>query len=85
MEKYRITSETTNQTSNGNKTTFYIERKRWYGWRKIKIKEDVKKTTLTFNAYEEAEKHMIDNYFGHGWFYKPYTNEYHYQDYTYWV
>ena len=84
MAKYRITSETTNKCST-NRTEFYVEHKRWFGWCKIRKREDVNTILLRFNTYEEAEAYMIKNYFGHGYYYKPYPNEYHYSSYTYYV
>jgi hypothetical protein len=82
MTKYRITSET-NNTSTSKNTEYYIERKKMFTWKKITKKEDINLILLKFETYEKAETYMIENYFGHGWFYKPYPNEYHYNSFTY--
>lgn len=84
MIKYRITSETRSDSTKNN-VVYYIERKKWFGWRKIRIDEDVKTTILCFNTYKEAEAYLTQNYIGDGYYYNPYPNEYHYMAYSYYV
>ena len=80
MKKYRIVSETNQTLTN---PVFFIEVKKWYGWRKIKISDNNRFNYLTFKSYEDAENHMEKNYFLDGVVYKPYSNEYHYKQNTY--
>jgi hypothetical protein len=80
MKKYRIVSESNQSFTN---VKFYIEVKKWYGWRKVRISDNDKFKFLEFKSYDEAENHMKNNYFYDGWVSKPYPNEYHYRKTTY--
>jgi hypothetical protein len=81
MQKYRITHESREDFS---KMEFYIERKRWFGWRRVKFGENGDYYELSFGSYVEAERHIIKNYFRRdGYIYQPRPNEYHYRVITY--
>lgn len=81
MEKYRIISL---GDSNLTKETYHIQKKKFWGWRMIHIKENKEDNRLSFNSYGEAEFHIIKKYCrGEGEIYQPCPNEYHYLEYTY--
>jgi hypothetical protein len=80
MKKYRIISESNQSFTN---VIFYIEVKKWYGWRKVRMSDNNKFKDLEFKTYSEAENHMKNHYFSDGWVSKPYPNEYHFKKATY--
>jgi hypothetical protein len=80
MEKYRIVSE---NPSDVTKTTWHIQRKKFWGWRKIHVFENNNSKELSFGSLGEAEHYMYKNYFRDGDVYQPTLNEYWYERYTY--
>jgi hypothetical protein len=80
MEKYRIISK---DPSDLTQIKFYIQRKRFWGWRIIEVIENNKSVRLTFGSLGEAEIYIYKNYFGAGEVYQPRPNEYWYERYTY--
>lgn len=83
METYRITSIIPNCEL--SRISFRIERKTFFGWKEIEIKENSCSKELSFGSYVEAEHYIYKNYFGHGEVYQPYPNVYQYTPYTYYV
>ena len=80
MEKYRIVSE---NPSDVTKTTWHIQRKKFWGWRTIEVKENNWSTELSFGSVGEAEFYMYKHYFRDGWVHQPTSNEYWYERNTY--
>lgn len=80
---YRITSKTPD--SNLSKISYRVERKTFFGWKEIKVKENGSSKELSFGSYGEAEYYIFNNYFGHGEVYQPYPNVYQYKPYTYYI
>jgi hypothetical protein len=80
---YRIVSIIPN--SDLSKISYRIERKTFFGWKEIKIKEDSSSRELSFGSLVEAEHYVLNNYLGHGVVYQPYPNVYQFKPYTYYV
>lgn len=81
MAKYRITNTNSNDLKG---ITFFIERKRIFKWRSIRIRENGDTKRLSFNSYVEAEHYLISKYCkNNGVIYQPIPNEYHYTPYFY--
>lgn len=77
MTKYRITHESRQDFT---QMEFFIERKTWFGWRKVKSGENGDYNIVKFKSYVEAERHMKEKYFRRdGYVYQPRPNEYHYR------
>lgn len=82
-QKYRITSELNCKLLS---PTFFIQRKRFFVWKNIQIKENGHSKDVTFENYEEAENYMRHHYFQFdGNVFKPRANEYHYTQFSYYV
>jgi len=80
-QKYRIIKEVNNKLIS---PTFFIQRKGWFFWKSLTIKENGDSTTLQFKSFEDAEIYMRDSYFtSEGIVFKPCENEYHYTKYEY--
>ena len=83
MEKYRIVSLGDDSLK---KQTYHIQKKGFWGWRMIHIKENKSSTRLSFNSYGEAEFHLLRKYcLSHGEISQPYPNEYHYRAFSYYM
>ena len=82
MEKYRIVSK---NPSDRNRTSWHIERKKFWGWRTIMIKENNTRKPLTFNSMADAEYYMYCFYFKNGEVYQPNLNEFWYEPFTYYL
>ena len=80
MEKYRLVSKNPSDVS---KIEWFIQRKKFWGWRTIEVIENNRSTELTFGSLGEAEFHIYKNYFKDGWVYQPTPNEYWYERKTY--
>lgn len=80
MEKYRLISK---NPSDVTKTTWYIQRKKFWGWRIIHVNENKQSKELSFGSLGEAEYYMYKNYFRDGEVYQPTLNEYWFNRYTY--
>lgn len=80
MEKYRLISE---NPSDVTKIEWYIQRKKFWGWRKIHIIENNRSEPLTFGSLGEAEHYMYKHYFRDGWVYQPTLNQYWFERNTY--
>ena len=80
MEKYRIVSV---NPSDVTKITWHIQRKKFWGWRKIYVIENNRSKELTFGSLGEAEHYIYKHYFGAGEVYQPTPNEFWYERYTY--
>ena len=80
MEKYRIISK---NPSDVTKTEWFIQRKKFWGWRTIEVKENNWSTELSFGSLGEAEFYMYKHYFRDGSVYQPTSNEYWYERNTY--
>jgi hypothetical protein len=81
MEKYRIVSL---GDCDLKKQTYFIQKKGFWGWRMIHIKENNESKRLSFNSFVEAEFHILKNYCRHnGEIYQPYPNEFHYEATSY--
>ena len=80
MEKYRIISK---NPSDVTKTEWFIQRKKFWGWRTIEVKENNRSTELSFGSLGEAEFYMYKHYFRDGWVHQPTANEYWYERNTY--
>jgi len=80
MEKYRLISK---NPSDVTKIEWYIQRKKFWGWRKIHVIENNRSKELTFGSMGEAEYYMYKHYFKDGWVHQPTLNEYWYERNTY--
>lgn len=80
MEKYRIVNISNHDLTN---ITFFIERKGFWGWRRIKVTENGVSKYINFGSYVEAEHYIVKKYFRDGRLYQPIPNEYHYTQATY--
>jgi hypothetical protein len=80
MEKYKLISE---NPSDVTKIKWYIQRKKFWGWRKIHIIENNRSEPLTFGSLGEAEHYMYKHYFREGWVYQPTLNQYWFERNTY--
>lgn len=80
-QKYRIVSKLNYQLIS---PTFFIQRKFFFFWLTIQIKENRESKDLDFVNYEEAENYMRQHYFkADGIVFKPIINEYHYSEFDY--
>ena len=80
MEKYRLISE---NPSDVTKIEWFIQRKKFWGWRKIHVIENNRSKELTFGSLGEAEHYMYKHYFRDGWVYQPTLNQYWFERNTY--
>ena len=81
MIKYRITHIRKHDLKD---PTFYIERKGFWGWRRLRITENKNWEYVKFSTYEEAEHHLIKNYTKwDGQIYQASANYYYYTQNTY--
>ena len=80
MEKYRLISK---NPSDVTKIEWYIQRKKFWGWRKIHVIENNRSKELTFGSMGEAEYYMYKHYFKDGWVHQTTLNEYWYERNTY--
>ena len=80
MEKYKLISE---NPSDVTKIEWFIQRKKFWGWRKIHVIENNRSKELTFGSLGEAEHYMYKHYFRDGWVYQPTLNQYWFERNTY--
>jgi len=81
MRKFRIVQVIDNASSSDRKSNWIIEEKKWWGWSEVEIVEGPKTVSVEFKSYEDAEKHLLDNYTGWG-VCRRYGNVYEYKSYT---
>lgn len=78
--KFRII-EKIGDVGKEHKSTFYIERKGWFGWYEIKLVE-LDSTEIPHKTYEDAQKYMYKKYMSGGDC-KRYGHIYEFIAYTY--
>lgn len=81
MYKYRITSII--NSDNWKDVSYHIQRKKWYGWRNIVIKENENSSRLTFKSFDEAMFYCIKHYCKFGEIFQPYPNVIEYRPYSF--
>ena len=82
MKKFRIVQLFHNANSSVRNIEWVIEQKKFLGWRQIYRNEGPKRVQVTHNSYDEAERHLLKNYTGHG-ICKRHGSLYTYEHYRY--
>ena len=82
MTKYRIVQLFHSADSPNRNIEWVIERKKFWGWREIFHVEGPTRRRISHSSYDEAEKHLLENYTRHG-ICKRYGSFYTYEDYKY--
>ena len=82
MKKFRIVQLFHDSYSDKRVIEWVIEQKKFWGWRQIYRNEGPKRVQVTHNSYDEAERHLLKNYTGHG-ICKRYGSLYTYEHYRY--
>ena len=84
MSKFRIVQIITNSGSDDKKSHWIIQSKNFWGWKEIQNTEGPRSKSVEHQTYEDAEKHLLKTYTGHGECFRS-GNEYRYTHYTYYV
>ena len=82
MTKFRIVQLFHNANSSVRNIEWVIEQKKFWGWRDIYRNEGPKRVQVTHISYDEAERHLLKNYTGHG-ICKRHGSLYTYEHYRY--
>lgn len=84
MSKFRIVQIISNSGSDDRKFHWIIQIKKFWGWEEVQKIEGPKTNSVFHFNYEDAEKHLLENYTGHGECIRS-GNEYRYTPYTYYM
>lgn len=66
MNKFRIVQIISDSGSDNRKFHWVIQTKGFWGWREVKNVEGPKTNSVFHFTYEDAEKHLLEKYTGHG-------------------
>lgn len=84
MSKFRIVQIISNSGSDDRKSHWVIQSKGFWKWKEVINIEGPRTDSVFHFTYEDAEKHLLEKYTGHGECVRS-GNEYRYTPYTYYM